>query len=132
VNAESEVRTAPLINGHMIALGDGHSIAIYERNGERYVAEFRDGCGSLEYADLWFRLHAGVLRWGKGRAALQSSMPLNPEMLEKIDHLHAECEARQERMLAVPRTVAAAAQRYCISAMARLRGAASKMGQTPG
>ena len=45
MNAESKMRTAPSINGHMITLGAGHSIAIYERNRECYVAEFRDGYG---------------------------------------------------------------------------------------
>ena len=64
MNAESKPRTAPSIYGHMITLGVDHSIAIYERNGECYVAEFRDGCGSLEDASSWFRFHAGVLRWG--------------------------------------------------------------------
>ena len=46
---QSKVHTAPSINGHMIALGAGHSIAIYERNRECYVAEFLDGGERLEY-----------------------------------------------------------------------------------
>ena len=132
MNAESEVRTAPSINGHMIALGVGHSIAIYERNGEFHVAEFRDGRGSLEYAGSWFRFHAEALRCRKGRAALQSSMPLNPEMLEKIERLHAASDARQARMLALPRSVAAAARRYWINAISRLRGRAARISQTLG
>ena len=132
MNAESKVRTAPSISGNIVDLGAGHSIAIYERNRESYVAEFRDGGGTLEYAGSWFRFHAGALRWGKGRAALQSSMPLTPEILERIERLHAASEARQERMLAVPRTVAAAALRYFVSAMSRLRGGTSKISQTVG
>lgn len=133
MNAESEVRTAPSINGHMIAPGPGHSIAIYERNGERYVAEFRDGYGEFEYADTWFRFRSGVLRYcPNGRAALESSMPLAPEMRQKIETLHAASEAREERMLAVPRAVAAAARRYWINVMPRLRGRAAKTSQTFG
>ena len=112
MNAESKVRTAPSISGHMIALGAGHSIAIYERNRECYVAEFRDGGGSLEYAGSWFRSNAGALRCLRGRTALQSFMPLSPEMLHKIERLHCASDARQERMLAVPRTLAAAARRF--------------------
>ena len=96
------------------------------------MAEFQDGGGRLEYAGSWFRFHAGALRSRKGRAALQSSMPLTPEILERIERLHAESEARQKRMLAVPRNVAAAARRYLISVMARLRGGASKISQTVG
>jgi hypothetical protein len=124
--------TAPSVSGNLIDLGAGHSIAIYERNRESYVAEFRDGGGSLEYAGSWFRFHAGALRCPKGRAALQSSMPLTPEILERIERLHAESEARQKRMLAVPRNIAAAARRYLIGMMSRPRGDASKISQTIG
>src|ERR1041384_5797956 len=59
MNAESKPRTAPSINGHMIILGVGHSIAIYERNREFYGAEFRDDGARLEYAGSWFRFHSG-------------------------------------------------------------------------
>ena len=131
MNAESQVHIAPSISGNTIVLGTGHSIAIYERNGEGFVAEFRDGHGSLEYAGSWFRFHAGALRCSKGRAALQSSMPLTPEVLERIERLHAASEARQKRMLAVPRNVAAAALRYWASMMSRLRGG-TKISQTIG
>ena len=132
MNAESQRSSAPSISGNMIDLGAGHSIAIYERNRESYVAEFRDGGGTLEYAGSWFRFHAGVLRSLKGRAALESSMPLTPEILEKIERLHVESEARQERMLAVPRTLAAAARRYLIGVMSRLRGRPARISQTLG
>ena len=76
MNAETQMRTAPSINGYMITLGAGHSVALYERNRECYVAEFRDGCIALAYAGSWFRFHAGALRSYDGRAALRSSMPL--------------------------------------------------------
>jgi hypothetical protein len=132
MNAESKPRTAPSINGHMITLGVGHSIAIYERKGQGYVAEFRDGHGSLEYAGSWFRFHAGALRCLRGRAALQSFMPLNPEMLQTIERLHAASDARQERSLAVPGTLAAAARRYWITVISRLRGRVAKISQTFG
>ena len=132
MNAESEVRTAPSINGHMIALGAGHLIAIYHRNGECHVAEFRDGYGSLEYASSWFRFQAGALRWGKGLAALQSSMPLSPEMLEEIERLHAASDARQARMLALPGSIAAAARRYWNNVISRLRGRTARTSQTLG
>ena len=126
MNAESLRSTAPAINGNMIDLGAGHSIAIYERNRESYVAEFRDGGGRLEYAGSWFRFHAGALRSLKGRAALQSSMPLTPQIVERIEQLHAASDARQDRILAVPRTVASAARRCWINVMSRLRGRPAK------
>ena len=112
MNAGSQMRTVPSISGHMIALGAGHLIAIYERNQECYVAEFADGSGTFEYACSWFRFHAGALRCPEARAALQSPMPLTSEIMEKIARLHAENDARQERMVAVPRAAAAAARRY--------------------
>lgn len=130
MNAEANVGSAPSVNGHMIVLGPKHSIAIYERNRECYVAEFRDGRGSLEYASSWFRFHAGMLRCYTGRGFLRSSMPLSPDVLEKIERLHDASDARQARMLAVPRSIAATVQRW-ISIMSRLRGA-SKISQTIG
>jgi len=132
MNAESKPRTAPSIYGHMITLGVGHSIAIYERNRECHVAEFRDGGASLEYAGSWFRFHGGALRRYNGRAAVWSSMPLTPDILEKIERLHADSDARQERVLALPRTVVAAARRCCVNVISRLRGREGKVSRTFG
>jgi hypothetical protein len=129
MNAESKARTVPSINGNMIDLGTGYVITIYERNGVCWVAEFYDGRGEFEYAGAWFRFYAGRLR--AARVALKSPTPLTPEVLEKIERLHRASEAREERILAVPRVVAAAAQRWAISLMSHLRGRESKIGQTP-
>lgn len=131
MDAESKARIAALINGHMIALGSGHSIAIYDRNGEGYVAEFREGRGEFMHAGTWFRFHAESLRFcHDGRAGLQLSKPLSPQMREKIERLHDESEARQQRMLAVSRAVAAPVRRYWIRLMSRLHGDEAKMTQT--
>jgi hypothetical protein len=59
-------------------------------------------------------------------------MPLTPEILEKIERLHAESEARQERVLAVPRGVVAVARRCWINVISRLRGRAARISQTFG
>jgi len=134
MNAESEMHTAPSINGHMLTLGAGHSIAIYERNRERYVAEFRDGHGELAYAAEWFRFHAGGLRYchNRRRVALQSSVPLTPEMLEKIERLHWESETRQERTLAMPGNVATTVKRWVLSLIYWTRGVASRTSRRVG
>lgn len=133
MNTESKPSTAPSINGHMIALDAGHSIAIHERNGEGFVAEFRDGRAELMHAGTWFRFHAGGLRYCHNRRTdFRSSMPLTPEMLEKIERLHRESEARQAMMLAVPRNGARAVQKFCIGVMSRLRGRAAKISRTFG
>ena len=133
VNAESALSTAPSINGHMIVPRPGHSIAIYERNGENYVAEFRGPHGEFGCADTWFRFRSGVLRYSPyGRASLDSAAPLTPAMVQKIERLHAASDARQARMLAVPRRVAAAARRYWTNAISGLRGRAARISQTLG
>jgi hypothetical protein len=129
VETESE-RATPLITGNMIDLGAGHVIAIYERNGVCWVAEFHDGLGEFDCAGSWFRFSAGRLR--AARTALKSPTPMTAEMMEKIERLHCASEARQERILAVPRAVSAAAQRWAIGMMSRLRGGASKASQTLG
>jgi hypothetical protein len=129
VKPEIKVTAAPSISGNMIDLGTGYAIAIYERNGVCWVAEFYDGRGEFDYAGAWFRFYAGRLR--AARIALKSPTPLTPEMLEKIERLHRASEAREERLLALPRAVAAAAQRWTISLVSHLRGRESKIGQTP-
>jgi len=125
MDTESKARTGPSINGHVITLGAGHSIAIHERNGERFVAEFRDGRGELSYAGSWFRFNAGALRCLRGRGALRCYTPLTAEMLKKIERLHDKREAHQERMRVVPRIVTAAARRYWIDVISRLRSRAA-------
>ena len=134
MNAESQMHTTPSINGHMLTLDAGHSIAVYERNRCCYVAEFRDGHGELAYAAEWFRFHAGGLRYchNRRRVALQSSVPLTPEMLEKIERLHRESEARQQRMLAVLGNVATKVKRCLLSLISWTRGVASKTSRTVG
>lgn len=133
MNAESNVGAAPSINGHLIALGAERAIAIYERRGEWRVAEFREGRGELTYAGAWFRFHSEGLRFcHNGRAGLQLSTPLTPEMLEKIERLHDESEAGQERILAVPRAVGAVVGRYWINVISRLCRRAARISQTFG
>ena len=133
MNAESKVRTTPSINGHMIALGAGHSIAIYERNGFSHVAEFRDGRGEFTYAGAWFRSYAGGLRYCHNRRSdFQRSMPLTPEMLQKIERLHAESEASEDRMLAVPGNVATIVKRCLSSLVSWTHSVASKTSRTVG
>jgi hypothetical protein len=130
MNAESEMRTAPSVDGHMIMLGTAHWIALYERNRFCYVAEFRDGHGEFAYATAWFGFNAGVLRYchNQRRTALFASKPLTPEMLEQIEQLHRESDARQEWMLAVPRNILRLAKR-CLHGLASwTRGVASTGG----
>ncbi|MGH8713248.1 MAG: hypothetical protein ACREYB_04475 [Casimicrobiaceae bacterium] len=111
--------------------GRGYSIAIYDRNGVWWVAEFQGGRGELNYPGAWFRFHAGGLRYCHNRrTALHPSTPLTSEMLKKIERLHRESEAGQAKMLAAPLGLAAAAQRYSLSLVAWLRGLPPKTSRT--
>jgi hypothetical protein len=133
MNAEPQVRSTPPIEGYMIALDAGHSVAIYERDGKSYVAEFRDGVGEFAYAHTWFRFHAEVLKYCRNRRIMDhSSMPLPAETLEKIERLHSESESRQQRMLAMPRNAAAAVNRYLVTLISWTRGPASRTRRTVG
>lgn len=122
-----------LTTANMINLDARHSIVIHERDGHWWVAEFRDGRGELTHEGTWFRFHAEGLRYCHNlRTGLPSVTPVTSEMLERVEQLHRESEAREQRMLALAWTVAAAARRYAISAMSRLRGSGSKISQALG
>lgn len=78
------------ISGHVIHLGDGKSVAIYQRDGVCWIADFQFGVARLTDAASWFRFHTGVLRYSHSRraAALDSTTPIPPEMAEQIRRLH--------------------------------------------
>ena len=122
---EPKVRAAPAIDGHMIDLDVGHSLALYQRSGEPWVAEFRGGRGSIMQATTWFRLYATKLRYG---ADSRYAKPLPQAVLEAIERLHAEAEARDERMLDLARTAVTAVRRHWIKMISRLRGGSDCVG----
>lgn len=78
------------ISGHVIHVSDGHSVAIYQRNGVCWVADFQWGAGQLVDAASWFRFHAGVLRYSHRRRAeaLETMTPISPELAEQLERLH--------------------------------------------
>ena len=127
VNAKSQEHADPSIGGHMIVVNDGHSIAMYERSGEWYVAEFRNGQGESTRAGAWFRSNAERLRhYQDGRAAAQSSPSLTPETIEKIARLHAEREARQQTMRDLRKKVATAVKRCLLGLIGSRRASVSE------
>jgi hypothetical protein len=95
LNANPETHDEASINGYVIGRGGAHSIAIYERNGVSWVAEFRDGRGELMNANTWFYFHAERLGYWHRRQAYKSMQPLPLPMLEEIERLHREREARE-------------------------------------
>ena len=90
-----ETQAEASINGYVIGRGGAHSIAIYERNGVSWVAEFRDGRGELMNANTWFYFHAERLGYWNRRQVDKSAQPLPRPMLEEIERLHREREARE-------------------------------------
>lgn len=128
MNAESQAHAGPSIKGHVIALNDGQSVAVYERNGEWYVVEFREGHGELNRAGAWFHSNAERLRHCcNGRAASQSYASLSPEVVEKIERIHAERKARQEAMRDLRRKVATTVKRCLLGLIAWRRGSMSEI-----
>lgn len=95
LDSKPETRAETSINGYVIGGGGAHAIAIYERNGASWVAEFRDGRGALMNANTWFYFHAERLGYWNRRQAYKSVQPLTPSMLEEIERLHRESEARE-------------------------------------
>jgi len=73
-------------NGNLLRLGGEREIAIYQRDGVAWVADFRGGRGELFTAGEWFALNgrASLLR----RAGLDSIAPLPADVLERIERLH--------------------------------------------
>ena len=72
------------ISGSLLRLGETRQIAIYQRDGVSWVADFRGGHGELFTAGEWFSLNrdAGALRRADG------PVPLPDDVIERIRRLH--------------------------------------------
>jgi hypothetical protein len=75
-------------NGNLLRLGETREIAIYQRGGLAWVADFRGGRGELFTVGAWFALNgrSSLLR----RAGLDSIAPLPADVIERIERLHVE------------------------------------------
>jgi hypothetical protein len=73
-------------NGNLLRVGETREIAIYQRGGLAWVADFRGGHGELFTASAWFALNgrSSLLR----RTGLGSIEPLPAEVIERIERLH--------------------------------------------
>lgn len=78
------------IQGQMLRLSEHHSVAIYLRDGQMWVADFIDGQGALVDATTWFRFNCGTLSNSHAlrRMALESATPISSALAERIDKLH--------------------------------------------
>ena len=95
LNAKPETLAEASVNGYVIGQDAAHAIAIYERNGVSWVAEFRDGRGELMNANTWFYFHAERLGYWHRRKVDKTAQPLPLTMLVEIERLHREREARE-------------------------------------
>ena len=74
-------------SGNLLRVGETREIAIYQRGGLVWVADFRGGRGELFTAADWFAVHGhGSLLH---RAGLGSPAPLPADVIERIERLHA-------------------------------------------
>lgn len=130
MDAYREAALPPAITGTLMHLSERHRVAFYVRDGVSYVAEFREGRGELTDATSWFRVNAGTLRYCHGRAgALQNKAVLAPEIVEEIEHLHRQVDARDARIIEISTAVLATVQRCCTDIAARIRGSSAKRTQ---
>ena len=55
MNAQREDCSPSAITGNILHSSERHTVAIYRRDGQCWVANFQDGCGELTDAASWFR-----------------------------------------------------------------------------
>jgi hypothetical protein len=112
------------ITGNTMQLGERHSIAIHQRDGRCWVAEFREGRGELIDAASWYRSYLGALRYSHGRrlAALATLQPMTQDMIDQVEDLHRQAGRRDPAIAPIFVAVLAAAQRRCAELAARIRG----------
>ena len=95
LEANLETDALASINGHLIVGSGTHSIAVHDRRGVSWVAEFRDGRGELMRANTWFYFHAHRLGYWQRRQAYKGAQPLPLPMVVEIERLHRQREARE-------------------------------------
>ena len=92
------------------------------RDGSSWVAEFQRGRGRLIDVPAWFRSRCGALRYGHGgRAALETMVPITPELSEQIERLHRPTSAGDARVEPIPTMVLPAFERWCVETGSKLR-----------
>ena len=74
-------------NGSLLRLGEEREVAIYQRDGVAWVADFRGGRGELFTVGEWIALNGrgSVLR----RVGLDSIATLPARLVERIERLHS-------------------------------------------
>ena len=77
-------------DGSLLRLSETREIAIYQRDGVAWIADFRSGRGELFTVGEWFALNGrgSALR----RAGPASIAPLPAQVIERIARLHGEAE----------------------------------------
>ena len=77
---------AAVPDGSLLRLSETREIAIYQRDGVAWVADFRGGRGELFTAGEWFALNGrgSALR----RAGPDSMVPLPADVIGRIERLH--------------------------------------------
>ena len=73
-------------NGNLLRFSETREIAIYQRDGVAWIADFRGARAELFTACEWFALngHGSLVR----RAGPASIVPLPADVIERIERLH--------------------------------------------
>jgi len=73
------------IEGCLLWLSEAREIAIYQRDGVAWIADFRGARAELFTVGEWFALNGG----GSPLRRAEPASPLPPRMVERIERLHA-------------------------------------------
>lgn len=83
---------APRIQGQLLRQSEHRAVAIYLRDGSAWVADFVGDRGVLIDVETWFRFNCGTRANPRAlkRMSLEAATPLSPEMIARIESLHAD------------------------------------------
>jgi hypothetical protein len=82
------------IQGQVLRRSERREAAIFIRDNALWVADFVDGRGKLHDAITWIRFNCGAASTLQAcrRMALESALPLTPELTARIEALQASRE----------------------------------------
>ena len=106
------------INGSLLRVNDGRSVAIYLRDGIAWVAEFRGSRGRLLSVGEWHCFHARGVAHAQRRGEVEILSPIPGDAIARIEALHRRLGELNDHPLR-PKTAIPAALAVLWSRLAR-------------
>ena len=78
------------IQGQVVRLSEDREVAFYRRDGRLWAADLVDGRCEILDAATWISFGSGALALAQSRRsrALESAVPISPELAETLECLH--------------------------------------------